>query len=335
MIIGDEAEEYGWSRSDFLSESFSPALYERVIDLIDCRPNKGLFADALSKALGFPKDQSLTGPFCSLEEFRGLFRLLRLKGEDSEFAQFAFKELLSYKGVADFISRTPRVWGPLSSEAADNGCIWALEYLHERCRADPKRLDGRHFGKPPIYAAAENRDFAMIRYLVGTLGCMPDARYERAKDRALTRVLRADGSLDGDYEILKYMLSKGADPNLTGLNSQTPLMMAVQRGSMRMTDLLTEWGAAETINLQDDMGMTALHYAAKLGAPALFAPLLLSGADSDITDSNGLSALDYARAAGCEDEFRDTEKRITEGLTAMNFARETDEEMFIRDGREQ
>jgi ankyrin repeat protein len=99
----------------------------------------------------------------------------------------------------------------------------------------------------------------------------------------------------GDETYLRYLLSRGADPNLRDGRGDTPLLLAVQYGQNGMVDLLT--GAKANPNLGNGGGETPLIRAVQKRDLALVRALLAAGANPDQTDNvAGMSARDYAHA---------------------------------------
>jgi ankyrin repeat protein len=127
---------------------------------------------------------------------------------------------------------------------------------------------------------------------------------------------------------LKLLLEHHADPNAANARSWTPLMEAARRGLVDVTDLLLAQGAkvdarqnagwtafmtaafadhlevaqrllskGANINAQtlpDSLSRTSLMQAALRGRPDVVKFLIDKGADPNITDSNGQTALSLA-----------------------------------------
>lgn len=101
----------------------------------------------------------------------------------------------------------------------------------------------------------------------------------------------------GHCEIMKHLLSNGADPNILMVEDITPLHLAAVGGWMNELDLLLDWGAA--INVQDArLRETPLHKAARNLELVTIEKLCTRGADTELTNIDGqtyLALLDCAR----------------------------------------
>lgn len=123
----------------------------------------------------------------------------------------------------------------------------------------------------------------------------PGQRIVNAKD-----VTTGEGALHivikrGDETYLRYLLARGADPNLRDGRGDTPLLLAVQYGQNGMVEILTK--AKANVNLGNGGGETPLIRAVQKRDLALVRELLAAGANPDQTDNvAGMSARDYARA---------------------------------------
>lgn len=99
----------------------------------------------------------------------------------------------------------------------------------------------------------------------------------------------------GDDTYLRYLLSRGADPNLRDGRGNTPLLLAVQFGQTAMIDTLIA-GRANP-NLANASGETPLIRAVQRRDVAMVRALLAAKANPDQTDTvAGMSARDYVHA---------------------------------------
>lgn len=97
----------------------------------------------------------------------------------------------------------------------------------------------------------------------------------------------------GDETYLRYLLQKGADPNLRDGKGDTPLILAVTAGQVGMIKVLTD--AKANPNLGNSGGETPLIRAVQRRDIPMIRELLSADADPDQTDNvAGMSARDYA-----------------------------------------
>lgn len=98
----------------------------------------------------------------------------------------------------------------------------------------------------------------------------------------------------GDEAYLRYLLQKGADPNLRDRSGATPLLLAVAGGHAGLVPVLVAGRA--NVNLGNEAGETPLIRAVQRRDVAMARALLQAGANPDQTDNlAGMSARDYAR----------------------------------------
>lgn len=98
----------------------------------------------------------------------------------------------------------------------------------------------------------------------------------------------------GDETYLRFLLQKGADPNLRDGKGNTPLLLAVQLGQTGMIPILTT--AKANPNLGNSAGETPLIRAVQRRDVGMIRELLNDGADPDQADIiAGMSARDYAK----------------------------------------
>lgn len=107
---------------------------------------------------------------------------------------------------------------------------------------------------------------------------------------------------DNRTTILKILLSKGADANMTDKHAWTPLMKAIDsapyKGNSAVVKALLAHGAY--VNAKNDNGETALILAAERKSDTVRL-LIDHGADMNIEDRNGHTALSVAKWAGASE----------------------------------
>ena len=101
-----------------------------------------------------------------------------------------------------------------------------------------------------------------------------------------------------DLTWVRFLLAKGADPNIPDNHGVTPLMLAADLGFDEGVAPLLDHGAR--LNDADATGETPLITAVHRHDIQLMRVLLKAGADPDRADSSGRSARDYAGFAGAD-----------------------------------
>ncbi|CAN0514689.1 unnamed protein product, partial [Scytosiphon promiscuus] len=81
----------------------------------------------------------------------------------------------------------------------------------------------------------------------------------------------------GDITIVEQLLKAGADPNVRYGECKISSPLRLGRRDAAITQTLVKHGA--DVNSTDDLGYTALHWAARSGTPAVIDALLQAGAD--------------------------------------------------------
>lgn len=113
----------------------------------------------------------------------------------------------------------------------------------------------------------------------------------------------------GDLQLVSKLLSKGAETNTKNRDRETPLIVATKmfhkrvmprKGDLRILKTLCANGA--DVNAKDNLGITALMWAAICGSPTVNQVLIEQGADVNAQNKEGVTALIYAAGFG-EDEI--------------------------------
>jgi ankyrin repeat protein len=98
---------------------------------------------------------------------------------------------------------------------------------------------------------------------------------------------------NGDPVYLRFLIQKGANPNIQDASGNTPMIIAINSGFEEAVSILITYRA--NVNLANSAGETPLIRAVQLRKRDLVIALLAAGADPDRTDVVGKSARDYAR----------------------------------------
>lgn len=115
-----------------------------------------------------------------------------------------------------------------------------------------------------------------------------NARTQETGEGALHIVVKR-----ADMTYLRFLLQKGADPNLRDRQGTTPMLLAVRQGQADMIPVLA--AARANANLGDQSGVTPLILATQLRSIDMVRLLIAAKADPDQSDRvAGQSARDYA-----------------------------------------
>ncbi|MGL5254295.1 MAG: ankyrin repeat domain-containing protein, partial [Brevinema sp.] len=99
-------------------------------------------------------------------------------------------------------------------------------------------------------------------------------------------------AINGQKEIVEYLVGKGADVNAKNQNGDTPLHEAASRGYKEIVEYLVGKGA--DVNAKNDYGRTPLHGAAINGQKEIVEYLVGKGADVNAKNQNGDTPLHEA-----------------------------------------
>lgn len=138
---------------------------------------------------------------------------------------------------------------------------------------------------------------------------------------------------EGHIAMVKYLLERGANPNVSDNIGWTPLMSACSMGRQDIAEALIEKlkesPSSFKIDQKNNGGCTALHYAASKGHSAIIAMLLKEGANPREKDKRGntplhkLSALPNATVEMANALFNNTKVKKDFLLRIGNTFKET------------
>jgi ankyrin repeat protein len=103
---------------------------------------------------------------------------------------------------------------------------------------------------------------------------------------------------EGREDVVKFLLSKGADANIQRVDGWTPLIDASSNGHVGVARILLEHMGGEGIDTRFSQGKTGLYYAARNGHEDMVALLLSKGASATIASNEGLTPLMQASIEG-------------------------------------
>ncbi|XP_078074420.1 KN motif and ankyrin repeat domain-containing protein 1-like isoform X2 [Mustelus asterias] len=150
-----------------------------------------------------------------------------------------------------------------------------------------------------LHYSVSHSNFHIVRLLLDTGMCNVDHQNKAGYTATMLASLAA-AETDEDLAVVTQLLHLG-NVNIQATQAgQTALMLAVSHGRINMVKALLSYGA--NMNIQDDDGSTALMCASEHGHVEIVKLLLAQpGCDTALTDKDGSTALTIASQAGQED----------------------------------
>jgi len=150
-------------------------------------------------------------------------------------------------------------------------------------------------GNGPLAAvAARGNDMEVLRCLVEAGVILDPPKRPATWDNAVVASV-----VNGNPEMLAYLLAHGASPDGSGFAGVTGLQLAAAKEDIEVMRLLLDSGAS--VNKADHYGRTALMFACREGKRKAVECLLSKGADSSLRDGYDRDAKQLAREAGHDD----------------------------------
>ena len=147
---------------------------------------------------------------------------------------------------------------------------------------DPNTPD--EAANPALFLAIQNKAWNVVKVLVNSRGIQLDERNAHDESPLMLAVIQ------GEVEIARLLIDKGADVNKTGW---TPLHYAASSGHIELIHILLDEDAY--IDAESPNGTTPLMMAAGYAQNPLACKVLLEeGADPSVKNDKNLSALDFA-----------------------------------------
>ncbi|NML07358.1 ankyrin repeat domain-containing protein [Sphingomonas sp. G-3-2-10] len=130
----------------------------------------------------------------------------------------------------------------------------------------------------------------VMKLITDTNGSIVNTKERDSGEAALHIIAK-----NGDTVYLRYLLQKGANPNIQDRAGNTPMMIAVNANFVEGVLILIAYKG--DVNVRNSSGETPLIRAVQLRNAEMVRELLKAGADPDRPDNiAGLSARDYAKA---------------------------------------
>jgi uncharacterized protein len=142
-------------------------------------------------------------------------------------------------------------------------------------------------GSPALVVAAREKAWGALRALAQTRGTDIEAADAKGSNALMF------AALHGELAVVEFLVSRGAEVNRQGW---TALHYAAANGHLDVVRYLIEQHAY--IDAESPNRTTPLMMAARQGQPTMVQLLVEEGADPTIRNDSGLTAADYARAAG-------------------------------------
>ncbi len=169
-----------------------------------------------------------------------------------------------------------------------------LEELWVHLKENPKLATASDLGRTLLGDAAGRWDLPRVRLL---LESGANANAGGGLDRSpMYRATNAcfPGLEEEGRAVVEMLLGNGAEVNLPcGVGRSTPLHMTARRGSVLLAEVLVDAGAE--LELKDSKGETALRRAVNCGKEGMVTYLLSRGADPESRDKFGRTPLMAAR----------------------------------------
>ena len=176
----------------------------------------------------------------------------------------------------------------LLCQAVRQGKEWAVKLLLEK-GANPHKVDD--FGQQALYYAIEAGHESMVRVFIDHGGIQHVTAGPTGKTTLLHLAVCRE-----NLTIIEMILKAGADTNEQNIRGDTPLHESMYYSSgnlVQKVGLLLKFGAQ--VNMGNNHADTPLHLAAHYGQSAVVQMLLDAGADPQLPNMSGETAMDLAR----------------------------------------
>ena len=114
---------------------------------------------------------------------------------------------------------------------------------------------------------------------------------------------------NGSVDVVERLIDIGSNVDVADNFGTTPLIQAIKNNRKDVASLLIK--KSRNIDMRDDKGLSALHYAAKQGDEVTFKQILKRGGNLKAVDNSGNNALFYAIAG--------RNKEIVNRLISMKY----------------